>query len=85
MDFYFVCISGCNGNMGNTSLIGYTSCLVVDENVVFHKINEVSLNHARWLVTFIHVLRPFVLFIIKISKDLDSANENMAKLTDWYR
>ena len=84
--------SGCNGscNMSHTfltifALIGYTSCLVVHENVVFHKTNEVSFNHARWLVTFIHDLRPFEVFINKISKDLESSNEIMLTLTEWYR
>ena len=76
--------------MGHTfltifALIGCTSCLVVHENVVFHKTNEVSLNHARWLVTFIHDLRPFEVFINKISKDLESSNEIMLTLTEWYR
>ena len=76
--------------MGHTflitfALIGYTSSLVVHENVVFHKTNEVSLNHARWLVTFIHDLRPFEIFIKKISKDLESSNEIMMTLTEWYR
>ena len=72
----FLCVfSGCNRscNMGHTflltfALIGYTSCLVVHENVVFHKTNEVSLNHAHWLVTFIHDLRPFKVLINKISR-----------------
>ena len=77
MDLFLCVFSGCNQscNMGHTfliifALIRYTSCLVVHENVVFHKANEVSLNHARWLVTFVHDLRPFVVFINKISKDL---------------
>ena len=76
--------------MGHTfltifALISYTSCLVVHENIVFHKTNEVSLNHARWLVTFIHDLRPFEVFINKISKDLESSKEIMLTLTEWYR
>ena len=60
---------------------------MVHENVVFHKTNEVFLNHARWLVTFIHDLRPFEVhvFINKISKDLESSNEIMLTLTEWYR
>ena len=58
---------------------------MVHENVVFHKTNEVSLNHARWLVTFIHDLRPFEVFINNISKDLEFSNEIMLTLTEWYR
>ena len=77
-------------NMGYTflivcALISYTSGLVVHENVVFHKTNEVSSSHARWLVTFIHDLRPYEVFIDKINKDLDMTHEIMKTLTDWYR
>ena len=43
------------------------------------------LNHARWLVTFIHDLRPFHVFINKISKDLESSNDIVMTLTEWYR
>ena len=43
---------------------------MVFENGVFHKSNEVSLNHARWLVTFIHDLRPFEGFINTIKQGL---------------
>ena len=76
--------------MGHTfliifALIGYISCSVVHENVVFHKTNEVSLNHARWLVTFIHDIRPFEVIIHKISKDLESLNKIMLTLTELYR
>ena len=76
--------------MGHTflsvfALVGYTSCLVVHENIVFHKTNEVSLNHACWLVTLLHDLRTFEVFINKIDKDLESSNEIMMTLTEWYR
>ena len=67
------------------ALISYTSGLVVHENVVFHKTNEVSSNHARWLVTFIHDLLPYQVFIDKINKYLDMTHEIMKTLTDWYR
>ena len=74
-------------NMGYTflivcALISYTSGLVVHENVVFHKTNEVSSNHARWLVTFIHDLRPYEVFIDKINMDLDMTHVTMKTLTD---
>ena len=36
-------------------------------------------------MTFIHDLRPFEVFINKISKDLESSNEIMMTLTEWYR
>ena len=52
------------------ALVGYTSCLVVHENVVFHKTNEVCLIQGPWLVTFIHDLIPLGVFMNKITKDL---------------
>ena len=66
-------------------LIGYTSCFNIHENVVFHKTNEVALNRARWLVTFVHDLRPYEQFISTISNDLDQTNEVMETLIQYYR
>ena len=34
---------------------------------------------------FFHDLRPFEIFINEISKDLESSNEIMMTLTEWYR
>ena len=66
------------------TLIGCTFCVVIHENGVFHKTNEISLNHARWLVTFIHDLRPYEIFIDKISSDIASTQDITKYLTDWY-
>ena len=41
--------------------------------------------HARWLVTFIHDLRPFEVFIDKINNDLNLTKHITKSLTDWYR
>lgn len=67
------------------TLISCTLGLIVHENVVFHKTNEISSNHARWLVTFIHDLRPYEVFINKINKDLQITHHVMTAVTDWYR
>ena len=67
------------------ALVGYTLCLVVHEDVVFHKTNEVYSNHARWLLTSIHDLRPLRFFINKISNVLESTNAIMIAVTNWYR
>ena len=67
------------------ALISYTCSLVIHENVIFHKTNEVSSNHARWLVTFIHDLRLFDIFIDKINDDLKITKQITKSLTNWYR
>ena len=77
-------------NVGYTLLIicipiGYTSCFNVQENVVCHKTNEVALNKARWLVTFVHDLRTYEQFNLTISNDLDQTNEGMETLIHYYR
>ena len=64
---------------------GYTSCFNIHENVVFHKTKEVALNKARWLVTFVHDLRPYEQFISTISNDLDQTNDAMETLIQYYR
>ena len=66
-------------------LISYTCCFDVHENVIFYKTNEVALNRARWLVTFVHDLRPYEQFISSISKDLDQTNKVMETLILYYR
>ncbi len=76
MDYTFVIV---------ITLISCTFGVVIRENVVYHKTNEISSNHARWLVTFIHDLRPYEVFIDKINKDLDMTHDVMTTLTDWYR
>lgn len=68
-----------------SALVGCTFGLIIHENVVFHKTNEISSNHARWLVTFIHDLRPYEVFIDKINKDLQVTHDVMTAMTDWYR
>ena len=35
-------------------------------------------------MTFIHDIRPFEVFINKISKDLESSNKIMMTVTEWY-
>lgn len=66
------------------TLVNCSVSLLIHENVVFHKTNEIYTNRARWLVTFIHDLRPYEVFIDKISHDLGKTDEIMAFFTDYY-
>ena len=52
------------------SLFGYAFGVIVHENVVFHKVNEITITRARWLVTFVQVLCPFQYSLIKLSHDI---------------
>lgn len=57
---------------------------IIHENVLFHKINEIPSNHARWLLTFMHDFRPYEVFIFKIHNDLQVTHDIMIAVTDWY-
>ena len=59
--------------------------LFTSENVVFQKTNEVYINDAHWIVTFVHDLRPFTNLINQISNDLSFTDEVIGVITKSYR
>ena len=65
--------------------ISQTFGLFTSENVVFQKTNEVYINDAYWIVTFVHDLRPFTNFINQISNDLSFTDEIIGVITKSYR
>lgn len=67
------------------TMLSYTSGLVINENVVFHKTNEVYANNAQWTVTFVHDLRPYKTYVNKIKNDLDTTHEIINHMIDYYR
>ncbi|CAG2210600.1 unnamed protein product [Mytilus edulis] len=42
----------------------------IQENVVFHKVNEITTTRSNWLVTFVIDLAPFENFVNQLSKDI---------------
>lgn len=59
-------------------LVSYAFGVVIHENVIFHKVNEITTTRARWLVTFVQDLSPFRLFLARVSADIDG----VANVTD---
>ena len=66
------------------SLFGYAFGVIVHENVVFHKVNEITTTRARWLVTFVQDLRPFQYFLTKLSNDIEQAANITDVIIDHY-
>ena len=54
-------------------LFGLTETLVINQNVVFHKANEVSITRSRWLFTFIIDLNPYENFLTSLALDVENA------------
>ena len=54
-------------------LFGLTEALVINENVVFHKENEVSITRSKWLFTFLIDLNPYENFLSSLALDIEKA------------
>ena len=44
--------------------------LIVHENTVFYKTNEITASKSRWLVTFVIDLDPFQKFMTKLNNQM---------------
>ena len=61
-------------NLLNTCfLLGLTEVLVINENVVFHKENEVAITRSKWLFTFMIDLNPYENFLTRLAIDVENA------------
>ena len=45
--------------------------IIIHENAIFHKVNEITTTRARWLVTFVQDQSPFEYFVAHVSADID--------------
>ena len=54
-------------------LFGLTEAFVINENVVFHKENEVSITRSKWLFTFVIDLNPYKNFLSRLALDVENA------------
>ena len=52
---------------------GLTPTLIIHENLVFHKSNEIVLITSKWLSTILNDLKPYEHILNKLSKDLGKA------------
>ena len=53
--------------------MGLTGSVIINENVIFQKTNEVTITHAKWLASFLIDLQPFSGFLDKLDKDIHDA------------
>ena len=60
------------------SLIGYAVGVIIHENIVFQKVNNITSTRARWLISFVQDLRPFRYFLTRVAADIDQ----VAEMTD---
>lgn len=65
-------------------MVGYADGVIVYENAVFQKVNEITTTRARWLVTFVHDLSPFKHFLAHVSADINSAANITDAIIDHY-
>ena len=56
-----------------TLLVGLTRSIIVKDNVVFYKRNDVSTTRAKWLVTFVLDLYPYSQFIELYKEEIKNA------------
>ena len=61
-----------------------TPALIINENVAFHKANEIALTRSKWLSTFITDLKPYKKFLNKLSEDLGKARITAHSIEQFY-
>ena len=69
----------------STFLLGVVHALVIHENIVFYKQNEVSITHSDWLLTFVIDLKPYENFLEKLSYDVQKASLITLHLVQIYK
>ena len=65
-------------------LIGLTGAVLINENVIFHKTNDISTTRARWLASFVIDLKPLGRFIEKLGNDIEIATVTANYIIDKY-
>ena len=64
--------------------LGLCESLIIHENVIFQKVNEITLTRSKWLVTFVLDLKPYSNFLQKLSSDIAEANQLSTRLLRKY-
>lgn len=67
------------------SVVSQIYTFEVRENVVFEKLNEVYINEGRWLVTFVHDLKPLETLVTKLRTEMKITQDILESVTDWYQ
>lgn len=58
--------------------------VVIQKNVIFHKVNEITTTSSEWLATSVIDLQPFEEFLDKISKSVDFARDTTLAIMYKY-
>ena len=66
------------------SLIGCAEGVIIHENVVFHKINDITSTRAEWLITFVQDLQPFRFFLSRVAADIEQIANVTEGMLDHY-
>ena len=64
--------------------IGYVYGVIIHENVIFHKENEITTTRARWLVSFVQDLSPLKYFLQGIAADIELASNITDEILGHY-
>ena len=64
-------------------LAGICQAVLIHENVVFYKTNDITTTPARWMITMVIDLNPFDLFINEIHRDIQNAGVAKA-IVEYY-
>ena len=64
---------------------GLTSSLLIQYNVVFQKINEITTIRSRWLLTFVIDLEPYEQLITKLGQDFENVQKAFTSLDLLHR
>ena len=65
--------------------IGLTSSLLIQHNVAFQKVNEISTTRSKWPLTFVIDLEPYEQLITKLDDDFENAQKAFASLHMLHR
>ena len=64
---------------------GLTGSVIINENVIFQKTNDITVTHAKWLASFVIDLEPFNAFLAKLAEDIDTAAVTAECIINKYR
>ena len=84
MNSYCNCRYRMNLFMNLFILFGLTEAFVINENVVFHKENKVSITRSKWLFTFVIDLNPYENFLSRLALDVENAAIEARNLIQVY-
>ena len=64
---------------------GLTGSVIINENVIFQKTNDITVTHAKWLASFVIDLEPFNAFLAKLAEGIDTAAVTAECIINKYR